>query len=34
MYDIWVDSAKGNYGVGSNPAQLLLPDLQQGGLTP
>lgn len=31
MYDIWVDSAKGNHGVGSNSAQLLLPALQQGG---
>lgn len=27
MYDIWVDSAKGNHGVGSNSAQLLLPVL-------
>lgn len=34
MYDIWVDSAKGNHGVGSNPAQLLLPPLQQGRIIP
>lgn len=34
MYDIWVDSAKGNHGVGSDSAQLLLPALQQGGFIP